>query len=218
MTPRNFIKEIIRLYFDARRPTFEHRRIKRGESRGISSLVEDLFAKYLLEVVDNKYDILISPILSFDFKLEDKKKNLIMKPDICLASESKAFAFFDLKMDLGYKRKEFVDNCKKNDEIIQKIRGKQCKFKDGIDKSLPENYLTISRELKYHVVVISSGNIKQDDFNKNEKDFKGLKNSCLYILTTDLHPNTYGKEQDEVLNQIKINTNEFEKLGKICRD
>ena len=133
-------------------------------------------------------------------------------------STSKAFAFFDLKMDLGYKRNKFVDNCKKNDMMIQKIRGKQCKFKDGIDKSLPENYLTISRELKYHVVVISSGNIKQDDFNKNEKDFKGLKNSCLYILTTDLHPNTYGKEQDEVLNQIKINMNEFEKLGKICRD
>ena len=123
MTPQyNLIKEIIDLYFNARIPTFEHKRIKRGESRGISSLVEDLFAKYLLGVVDKKYDILISPILSFDFKLEDKKKNLIMKPDICLASGCKAFAFFDLKMDLGYKRKEFVDNCKKNAEKIVTIQ------------------------------------------------------------------------------------------------
>lgn len=141
-----------------------------------------------------------------------------MKPDICLASENKAFAFFDLKLDLGYKRKEFVENCKKNDKIIQKIKGKQCKYKDGIDKNLPENYLTIPRELKYHVVIISRGNIKKDDFSKNEKDFTGLKNSCLYILTSDLHPNTYGKKQDEVLSQIKINMNDFEKLSNICRD
>ncbi|GBD98151.1 hypothetical protein BMS3Abin07_00159 [bacterium BMS3Abin07] len=217
MSPRNFIKEIIKLYFDARKPKFGHRRrIKRGESRSISSLVEDLFAKYLLGVVDNKYDILISPILSFDFKLADRKRNLIMKPDICLASSGKAYAFFDLKMDLGYKRKEFIDNCRRNDKIIQQIKGKQCKFNDGLDKSLPKNNLTISKRLKYHIVVISAENIKSDDFRKNTKNFKTLKSSSIYVLTTGLHPNTYGKEQNEILNEIKINMTDFKKLHRIC--
>lgn len=216
MSPRNFVKEIIRLYFDARKPKYGNRRIKRGESRSISSLVEDLFAKYLHEVINKKYDILISPILTFSFKPEGGKRNLSMKPDICLTNNAKAYAFFDLKMDLGYKRSEFVGNCKKNDEKIQKIKGKQCNFKDGQDKNKPTNTLTIAKSLKYHIIVISTKNIKNDDFRENKEKFKTLKNSSLYVLTTGLHPNTYGKDQDEILNEIKINSNEFNRLDKFC--
>ena len=191
---------------------YTSRRVRRGESRSVSSLVEDLFAKYMHEIADKKFNILVVPVLSFKIG----GKAFVMKPDLCLTYNRRVTAFYDLKMDLGYKRTKFYQNCNSYEDKIKLIRGKVCSITDGKTKRRTDTLL-ISKTLKYHVVVISDGNIKKEDFKDIERDFKKLSLSKLYVLTEDCHPNTYKyKTPDEVLDNIKIRKNDFEGINKTC--
>lgn len=213
MTPQIFFKEIVSLYHKARIPLYKSPRIKRGESRPVPSQVEDLFAKYLDGIVPENIEILVAPIITF--KINNKDSTI--KPDICLLRNNVAFAFYDLKMDLGYKRNEFFPNCEKYYMRMGELKSIVCQTKDGISKN--KRKINISKSIRYYVPVISNGNISKSAMNDIVRKFKKLKNSKLYILSTGKHPNTYHVSKKQALEGIIINENEFKKLDiHACRN
>jgi hypothetical protein len=202
-TPEKIIENVIYSYKEARKSIISHSKVKRGRSHSISSRVEDILSIYLAnKLIDTNFYIDQPTTVS-------GRKNPIY-PDIMIVNNQKeVLNLIDLKMDLGWNRKGFVDFCKKKEELINEIKGGKCSIKDGNTKV--EENLSISINAKYHIVIVSDKNIseKQMQSNFNELSTLTLGNVCVYILTSAVHPNTYDEAK---LKNIKINFNEFHRL------
>jgi hypothetical protein len=200
ITPESFINEIVEAYKQARKAKVDNARITRGRSHSISSYVEDLFANFLAENL-GKYEFFIDQPVSV------KGRRNAIYPDVAIVSDGKIVNLVDLKMDLGWNRKGFIQFCKDKETLITDIRGKSCKIKDGITKKSRD--LEIDSNLKYHVVIVNDGNITKEQMKQNIEGTKGLDNVCVYLLSAEQHPNTY---EEEKLKNIKIKTDQFDKL------
>ena len=154
MENTEFIREIIELYQEARKSRFSDKKIKRGRSRTISSLIEDLFAAYLSEKIDCDEILVDSPIKVDGFK------NMFY-PDIAVVKKGKIVCTFDLKMDMGYVRDLMIPLYNKASENVKKFRGKACHsnvMKDNLIEKEEKAY-AFSKKLKHFFVVISGRNI-----------------------------------------------------------
>ena len=117
MEPREFIRKIIELYREARKPRFYHPSVKRGVSRKISSLTEDLFSYFLAVNLTEDYDFFTDQNITFS---EGKK---ILRPDTIIAQNHVIMNIIDIKMDLGWKRNTFSNNCRLKNEFIKRVKG-----------------------------------------------------------------------------------------------
>lgn len=200
VTPDLFISEVIRLYKEARKARVNNNRITRGRSHSISSHVEDIFAEFLAENLE-KYNYLVDQPISIE-----GKKNPIY-PDIVLVDNDKITDLIDLKMDLGWNRNGFIAFCEKKEHLIEDIRNKGCRLKDGVTKEVKS--FKIDKNLKYHIVIISDTNISKKRMKANLEGTSKLRNVCVYSLSSNQHPNTY---EEDKLKDIKINIDQFDKL------
>ena len=66
MEPREFIRKVIELYREARKPRFYHPSIKRGLSRAISGLTEDLLSYFLAVNLTEDYDLFTDQNITFN--------------------------------------------------------------------------------------------------------------------------------------------------------
>lgn len=204
MTVDQLIKEIHTLYVQARYPIFrnkklKHKRVFRGESRSISSYVEDLFAKYLIEKLPPDTNLFINQIISSG----SKSKRIRIKPDIMIVRDDEIKAIIDLKMDLGYNRKEFPKFWKKKDAQISSIHGMTFSFykKNEIEKTHSE--ISFSQKAKLFFIVISDGNMKEK-YSTAIKKYKGkMKFSDIYFLLEGIHPN----DPEITLKQLRRRNN-----------
>lgn len=207
MKPEELILKIIHLYHDARLPTYIDERISRGRSRSISSIVEDLFAYYLLINNPSIDQILVDQHI----KVAGQK---VFYPDISVVRNGVITAFFDLKMDLGFMRDKLSKLCEDDANFLKNIQGKQCTFNDGKNKDSSE--LTISENAIYDIVVISNQNISESQLKEQtdavKADPKLFKNVEIHILTGDKHPNEYGIEPNKLMELIKINKESFDEI------
>lgn len=203
VTPECFVEQVKELYKQARevKVKVNNSIIKRGRSHSISSHTEDLFAAFLAENL-GKYKYFIDQPITIQ-----GKKNAIY-PDIAIVDDNNRIVnLLDLKMDLGFNRKGFVDFCMNKESLIEEIRNKSCHLKDGVTKE--DEFLELDENIKYHVVIISDTNISREQLNENLEGTRSLKNVCVYCLTSNEHPNTYKKNKSM---NIKVNTKEFDKL------
>jgi hypothetical protein len=210
MKDEKLIREIIFLYLKARTPIYPHKRIFRGESRSISSEVEDLFAKYLIEVLPQDTELFINQTITTGTKVQ----RLRVQPDIVVVRRDKIKAILDLKMDLGYKRDEFPKYWDKRDALIPKMRGKIFSLfqKNGNNKS--QQYLEFYDKAKLFFILISDKNINPSQLSEVRKRQGKKKYSEPYILTHKIHPNTYDKSINELIRIIDIDNKSFKKLNK----
>lgn len=206
MKPEKFVNEIIENYHRARVAQYPDKKIHRGRSLSISSASEDLLASFLL-----KNDKTIDAIyVDQPIHVPDVVKIFI--PDVVIVRGSTITAFLDLKMDLGYKRYGLVDLCRKDQELLKRVRGKECSLTDGHTKE--KHRFTVSKEAIYDIVVISSGNIGKKTF---ESQINGAsryrKDVAVHVLTNGYHPNTYGQTKKELLKHIDISNDVFSNMA-----
>ncbi|GHV94502.1 hypothetical protein AGMMS50293_08220 [Spirochaetia bacterium] len=93
MSPADFVRKVIDLYFAARSPNYYHPSIKRGRSRTISGQVEDLCALFFAININKKYTYLVDQAITFN-------KETIY-PDIAIIDNNELKSIIDVKMDLG---------------------------------------------------------------------------------------------------------------------
>ena len=196
MAPKELIEEIRSLYENAHIPLYKHERIFRGESRPISSAMEDLFAKYLIEQIPSESLAFINQIITNG----SCKNRIRVKPDIMIVRNNEIKALIDLKMDLGYKRNEFLDFWRKRDALLSKMRGKSFHFNktDGYKKS--DDNIYVSKTAMLYFIIISDQNINSKNLNSLKEKKDSMKNSKLYFLFEGIHPNDPDSSL-EVLNK-----------------
>lgn len=213
---KEFITQIRKSYLDARLlKTFSTKnKTIRCTSHTISSISEDIFAKYCADLLpENKeIEIWVDPQISFKIaglKNKSGKRPLLFRPDICIIENNVLKKVFDIKTDLGYKRTtKIVEQAGELKNITNKIIGKQAivNVKDGQNKE--EKNIKIAKRLKRYIVVLSSGNISAEKLNNAKLKIKSLHNILMFCLTEGDHLNIYSDKP-----KFHI-TKDFEQLDK----
>ena len=211
MEPEDFIRKVIELYREARMPSFYHPKLKRGQSRVIYNLTEDLMAYFLAVNLTEDYEFYIDQPITFEGFGKSSKR-----PDVTLSKNGEVKNIIDIKTDLGRKRTELTKICKDNNEFIEEIKGKIGRIRvlqdDGQTKRQEE--LKILENLVYHIVIITSENINKEMLKEHIQNIKNLnlEHIELYFLTSGYHPNEYKMSVEENLSKININKEEFVRL------
>jgi hypothetical protein len=120
----------------------------------------------------------------------------------------------DLKMDMGWKRRELLNLCKHHGKTVFKANGQTCSFKDGQTKEISS--VKIAEDVTYSIVIISrrnSGN-NLDNLRTAANQLSPLVDTFLLCDSPRNHPNQYGIEPNELIEKLDINTSEFERLLK----
>jgi len=201
---KSFLLKVIRLYHKARKPVFSNNKIRRGRSHSIASSVEDLFATYLIERVKCDLIYIDQPI-----SIEGHKTQIY--PDIVLIKNHKIVGFCDVKMDLGWKRKELYDFCKRHASLIAKINGKKAKIRDGLTKR--DTFYNFAKNVRLNIVIISDQNISKNVLKEHVRKIEPFKRVVrVFVLTSGEHPNTYGISTNKLLQKIVVNKDAFKNL------
>jgi hypothetical protein len=204
MNEKQFLIKVIKLYHQARKPLFPKRKISRGRSRSVASDVEDLFASYLVDRIKCNSIYIDQPI-----SIEGRKSRIY--PDIVVVKNQQITALCDIKMDLGYKRKELYNFCKRHAKLLFQIRGKKCKIRDGLTKE--DKFYRTHKNICLNIVIVSDQNINHrvlaDHLEKIKPFSKVIR---VFILTTGEHPNTYGVTIPQLLKKITIKKQIFSDL------
>ena len=204
MSSKEFMKKIIELYHSARHPKYYNPNIFRGRSSSISSELEDLTAFFISLNNPNLCKYFVDQPMEF--------KGIATKyPDIVIQENNGIIKnLIDVKTDIGWSRNNMYEFCAEWEQNIEKIKGTETTFNNGVTK---ENLTgKFSEEIKYHILIITkinSGKVIEQDYIKVKNE---MKNVFLYILSDKTHPNEYGKTEDEILNSININQEEFDRL------
>ena len=193
MQPKQFLTKIRKAYLEARKPTISIKRIKRGTSRSISSIAEDLFASYLEPMLPRDYEIWIDPQITIkNLKNKSGKRSFLFRPDICIISckTNRIEMIFDIKMDLGYKRNKFIQQVEDRIIELNKIikHTAKCSLKEKDDE------LTFSNTLKWNYVVLSEHNITTEQYDKVKRWFANTEKAALFTLSRGEHLNTYSDD------------------------
>lgn len=201
-TEQDIIKELVKAYKVAGQPTYPHENLYRARNHSISSIGEDLIGAYLIKRLDNVKIFIDQPLSMTDKSYSTRYPDLL----VCEGSEIKNI--LEVKMDLGYQRKDFIDYCQKKEQWVSNIAGHQCILPRKREDKIPMN---IDERVKFHIIIFSENNGPK----QFEKEIMPIVNeSCphieVYVLTSGRHPNL----SDLNLEGIKINKDEFERLIK----
>ena len=204
MSPEEYFRKLIELYFNSREPKYYNPNIFRGRSTSISSELEDLTAFFLALNNPNSCDYFADQPMKF-------YGNKTKYPDIVIQHEDKIiYDLVDMKADTGWNRDGMLKFCQEWEQYINSVKGTETHFVNGKTKEKLSG--KFSNNLKYHVVVateVNSGKKIHDDYLLIKEQ---CKNVNLYILSKGVHPNHYGLSQDDVLSNILINHSEFDRL------
>ena len=143
MEPREFIRKVIELYREARKPRFYHPSIRRGLSRAISGLTEDLLSYFLAVNLTEDYDLFTDQNITFGEGIKT------IRPDTVIVKNNIIENIIDIKTDFGWMRDKITEFCREKNEVLKKIKGKSGKVKilnpDSITKE--ERTIKLSDDL-----------------------------------------------------------------------
>ena len=171
--------------------------ILRGTAHSVSGYMEDIFALYMANRINNNsIQYLVDKLISIRFG--EKGRSTTFKPDLAILENSELKEYFDLKTNLGWNR-DLEKYLTKKNELIRKIKGR-----NGWIHFSKENIqeITYSSELKYKMVVFNGWNINPDQLIKNIAFASQLENVEIFIL------NTWNKGTRE----LKLDNNAFDNL------
>ncbi len=195
MDDNKLLENIRGKYLEARSSLFPNdKNILRGTSRTISSLAEDIFAKYVSERLGDNFEIWIDPQITMkSLRNSSGNRPLLFRPDICVVRKENLTVemIFDLKMDLGYSRKEFVKQAKTVLEKLSLIRKDKDKAKCSLKKG---KEISFNQELILRYVIFSKANISEKSYKQINQDFEGNDEVKLYWLSSGEHLNSYSED------------------------
>lgn len=208
MTNTEFVEHIIRLYRQAEKSTeeFADPSIHRGRKHTISSMVEDLLAKYICErLADQTLELWIDYAISF--KPAGAKSTKTIYPDILIVRPFghvfKALALIDVKMDLGWKRNLGGTMPAKAKEIkdLQALRLATRKIFDKNGKRVKQD-VHISSDIKLSYAVMSDQNMGDASLFQGIKDevAKCPNELALYTFTTGAYLGYATIDQIQILH------------------
>ena len=203
MTKDKLIKRLRTEYLKAKEPIISSRKIIRGTSHSISSYAEDIFAKFIADQFKQKFKILIDPQISIpSLQNSSGNKIFLFRPDICvICTQTNCIKMiFDLKMDLGYRRNNFIDFVESRNYELKKIKNHKASC-----SLIPNQDIFFSENLIWNYIIISSGNISQTQMNIIVDYFSKNKMANFYILVE-------GHLNDFKNNNFTINDQHFNNL------
>jgi hypothetical protein len=209
MENKEFINKICELYKEARKPKFRDNKILRGRSHSISSSAEDLLALFLVKNIN-------PDLLYIDQPISVEGIKGVKYPDIIIVNNGEVTNFCDLKMDMGWNRSGLYGLCEEQFNWIKTVRGKTCRIKDGISKKI--SYYKISADATNNIIVVSDQNSNKSLYNQIEKTKKMNPVSEVFLLTSGKHLNSYKISVGELVKEINIKNEEFEKLIEKLRN
>lgn len=206
MTNEEFINIVIEYYEKARSLTYKNfnNQLIRGRSHSVSGKSEDLFAYWLADKLnDQNLKYYIDKSLSFYSEVISKTKAI--QPDAFIIKDNIVTHYFDIKMDLGWKR-DLIEYLNIKNFLIEEIKQKECWYSEGKKR----NYLHFSQDIKYQIVVLSGENISLQKLEANINHASKLEHIELYVLTGNQHLNMYKKNQER--EKLEIYNAAFDKL------
>jgi hypothetical protein len=164
--------------------------IRRGMAHAIPGYCEDVFALYIAKHVGRKdLKYFVDKVITLRFNEGEKAKSF--KPDLAIINEHNQLThYFDVKTNLGWNRylKEYLNE--KNQFVKDLIAHNKAwinKKREWDDfETLP---ITISPDLKYHMVVVFGGNMKEKDMIQNHQIANGLDYVTMDLLKPNEHIN-----------------------------
>lgn len=209
MTNQEFIFKIIEEYKDARKLKFGNAgfNIKRGMSHSISGISEDLFSVFIAEKLNDKsLELYVDKPISI--RLPNHTRAKTFKPDLFILKDGVMTHYFDLKMDLGWKRNIEAYLIERN-TLIEHLKVLSASGEKAWIQDWGEKQVSISQNLSYQIVVLSSGNINKNLLDQNYQIAQKLEHIQMYILTQGSHLNMY--REDDIYKLI-INDFQFDRL------
>lgn len=202
----DFFKELIRLYVEAGQSKFPKQNVFRGRSASVSSSLEDLFADLLAKNNPNQCNYYIDQPMKFTGEKNNKY------PDIVIQNQDGVIEhLIDMKADLGWNRNGVIEFCNEWEKRIEAAKGTATTFKNGMSKEPVTGMF--SENLHYHIVVATQFNSGKKVLADHVEVKSKFKKVSLYILSDDTkHPNDQTISQEELLSQMVINTDEFDRL------
>lgn len=210
MTNSDFIEKVIKDYSDASKISINVGKYKiwRGVSHSISSKAEDLFALFVAERLDvERLEFIVDKTMCMKSEGEE---TINFRPDLAIVDDNIITHIFDLKMDMGYKRRYHEMDKFKSEKIkFEKFRNQTFdKIEYKKDNKIIE--LNISNKIINQIVVISEKNegksTNREDMIESIGKLDWVK---IYYLTGGVHPNNYSLT---TLKDITIKDTEFERL------
>ena len=179
--PVDFMKHICQLYLDARSPKFPYENIARGNSRIVSSEVEDLTAAFLSTNLHGEYEFLTDQSM----RVEGVRRFV---PDVVIMKQNVIHDIIDVKMDLGRRRDDFYTEGGKWEDILQQINGKDCSFIDGVTKE--RKYASFADSVTCHIIVIVQETSILNNFDNNSLNSM-IMNQSMYIVSLKIYIQTH---------------------------
>lgn len=211
MTNSKLIEHIIEYYRESQRLTInrENFNIWRGVSHSISSKTEDLFALFVAERLNvENLEFIVDKTMSYKIAGQN---SIQFRPDLAIVKNGVITHIFDLKMDMGYKRRYHeMDTFKKERIKFGIFRNNEIEKELYYTLNNIRRYLNISSNIINQIVVISEKNEgRVDNRTSMIESIKVLDWVNIYYLTGVVHPNNYSAT---TLDDIKINDLEFVRM------
>ena len=206
------IKKIHAEYLKAKSSILQSDNVIRGTAHTISSLTEDIVAKYIADLTEVSRLIWIDPQITVPTLTNASgKRKLLFRPDLAIFNTKKNTIemVFDIKMDLGYKRNEFVTQVTASTNRLEKIKSEKG-FCNLNDKRVE---FTFTESLRWNYIVVSPGNISERKFAETIKAIRNDNLANIFILVNKGHLNVpqYNYEKN-------INSKDFALLKKEIRE
>jgi hypothetical protein len=201
MTAQEFVDKVNQQYFIAHNL---HEgdggyNIIRGMAHTVSGYLEDVFALYMAQKIDNKdFQYLVDKLLSIRFSKNGRATTF--KPDLTILNDNVVTHYYDLKTNLGWNR-DLEKYLKQKNELIERIKGR-----NGWIHFSKENVqnITFSKNLKYEIVVFNGWNINPEHLSINVNFAATLENLEFHVL------NNWNKAEDKMDIDLKA----FDRLYK----
>lgn len=206
MTSHEFIEKIRNAYLKARncsyQPVSNSHILRRGTSHTISSIAEDIFAGYCVEKVSRPedYEVIADPQISFsgtELRNINDKKSLLIRPDVAICKNKTVTCLFDLKMDLGYNRSDFMKQAITKNQQINLIKNRNAKINGEV--------YFISPDIMFNYLLLSEKNGLKGLHSQNMVTIKTLENIDAFILSDGDHLNSYNLKSTFTANELEFN-------------
>ena len=196
----NIITSMTKEYQEAKKNKYVvlGKKIFRGRIKAKSSLFEDKFAEFIFDIMDENVEVFIDQSISI--KPDSDKKAKTYYPDILIVKETNILAIIELKIDLGFYKKDVLTKYK---DMISDLKKYPITSKN--------QKLFVSPELSFALVVLTSANSHNviNDMNKDD----------LYILMNyKIHPNAEILEEEKYITEATSNRNQWGSLYKFCEN
>ena len=159
--------------------------------------LQDLFANYISEILGDDFEIWIDPQLSIPaLKNKSGKRTLVFRPDLCVVRKRKKRIelLFDFKMDLGYKRNNFIEQVSERAEELNVIREKTAKWSQR-----KQDEFSFNKKVVWDFVVISTGNMSKKNLHRVLEASDLIESVNIYFLVDGEHPNTYANNYEPAI-------------------